>query len=250
MERDAERLLNEELLRQPFAGEAGGLSADECRRMAACYARTEGVIAVLSDLREETSLVFYGSFAERLGLGGRGGSYVVGSIWEEEILRRVHPDDLRRKYLLELQFLRWVKQQSRRCDCSLAEPLRMCDASGEYLQVLHRMFYLADDAAGNVRLALCLYGPRGLETADAVIVDPLEGCTRRLELPSCDALLTEREREVLGWIDRGLTSKEVAGRLSISVHTVSRHRQNILEKLRVGNATEACRVARGLGLLE
>lgn len=41
-----------------------------------------------------------------------------------------------------------------------------------------------------------------------------------------------------------------AGRLSISVHTVSRHRQNILEKLRVGNATEACRVARGLGLLE
>ena len=105
MERDAERLLNEELLRQPFAGEAGGLSADECRRMAACYARTEGVIAVLSDLREETSLVFYGSFAERLGLGGRGGSYVVGSIWEEEILRRVHPDDLRRKYLLELQFL-------------------------------------------------------------------------------------------------------------------------------------------------
>ena len=218
--------------------------------MAACYARTEGVIAVLSDLREETSLVFYGSFAERLGLGGRGGSYVGGSIWEEEILRRVHPDDLRRKYLLELQFLRWVKQHSRRCDCSLAEPLRMCDASGEYLQVLHRMFYLADDAAGNVRLALCLYGPRGLETADAVIVDPLEGCTRRLELPSCDALLTEREREVLGWIDRGLTSKEVAGRLSISVHTVSRHRQNILEKLRVGNATEACRVARGLGLLE
>lgn len=54
---------------------------------------------------------------------------------------------------------------------------------------------------------------------------------------------------MLGWIEQGLTSKQVAERLAISVHTVSRHRQNILGKLRVGNVVEACRIARNLKLL-
>lgn len=249
MEREAERRLNEELLRQSFCGTEGECAAEECRRTALCYARTEGAVAVLSDLCEQTSLVCCGSFAERLGLGPRGGSYVVDSIWEEEVLRRIHPDDLRRKYLLELLFLRWMRQHPGRRDCCLAEPLRMRDAAGEYLAVRHRMYYLAGDAAGNVRRALCLYGPLEHEMTDAVIIDPLAGSVLRLETPCAETLLSEREREVLGWIERGLTSRQVAERLAISVHTVSRHRQNILGKLHVGNVVEACRIARNLKLL-
>ncbi len=44
-------------------------------------------------------------------------------------------------------------------------------------------------------------------------------------------------------------SKEIADLLSISIHTVNRHRQNILEKLHVSNAMEACRMARMMGVL-
>lgn len=249
MEREAERQLNEELLRQSFYGTGEECAAEEHRRTALCYARTEGAVAVLSDLREQRSLVCCGGFAERLGLGLSGGSYVVGSIWEEEVLRRIHPEDLQRKYLLELRFLRWMRQHPARCDCYLCEPLRMSDAAGASLDALHRMFYLAGDAGEGIRWALCLYGPRSLETADAVIVDPLAGSALPFDTPSGETLLSEREREVLGWIEQGLTSKQVAERLAISIHTVSRHRQNILGKLRVGNVVEACRIARNLKLL-
>ena len=37
--------------------------------------------------------------------------------------------------------------------------------------------------------------------------------------------------------------------LSISIHTVSRHRQEILGKLQVKNSIEACRLAKNLRLL-
>ena len=46
-----------------------------------------------------------------------------------------------------------------------------------------------------------------------------------------------------------MTSKAIADRLCISVHTVSRHRQEILSKLQVGNSTEAIRIARQLGII-
>lgn len=45
--------------------------------------------------------------------------------------------------------------------------------------------------------------------------------------------LSEREREVVGHIVRGLTNKEVAERLFISVNTVLTHRKNISRKLNI-----------------
>ena len=61
--------------------------------------------------------------------------------------------------------------------------------------------------------------------------------------------LTKREIEILGLIDEGRYSKEISDRLSISIHTVNRHRQNILEKMNASNAREAINYARRLGLL-
>jgi DNA-binding CsgD family transcriptional regulator len=61
--------------------------------------------------------------------------------------------------------------------------------------------------------------------------------------------LTRREKEVLRLIEEGKYSKEISDRLRISIHTVNRHRQNILEKMQVNNAREAIRYARRQGLL-
>jgi len=59
-----------------------------------------------------------------------------------------------------------------------------------------------------------------------------------------DPRLTDREREVLDLVARGLTNKEIAVVLSISENTVRAHLRNILDKLHVHNRTQAALLAR------
>ena len=51
--------------------------------------------------------------------------------------------------------------------------------------------------------------------------------------------LTERERDILSALSRGLTDREIAQRLFISVRTVQSHLAHIYEKLHVHSRTEA-----------
>lgn len=62
-------------------------------------------------------------------------------------------------------------------------------------------------------------------------------------------ILSKREMEVLRLIDQGLLSKEISDNLCISINTVNRHRQNILQKMKVDRAIEACKLAHVMGLL-
>ena len=56
---------------------------------------------------------------------------------------------------------------------------------------------------------------------------------------SPESPLTPREREVATLIDRGLSNKEIAQRLSISTATVKNHVHNLLEKLQVRRRGDA-----------
>jgi len=55
--------------------------------------------------------------------------------------------------------------------------------------------------------------------------------------------LTDREFEVFQLIGQGVGTREIAGRLHLSVKTVEVHRANIKEKLSLTNATELVRFA-------
>ncbi len=68
-------------------------------------------------------------------------------------------------------------------------------------------------------------------------------------LPEGEALLTGREGEVLSLAAGGLGDKEIAERLSLSIHTVKSHMRNILSKLHAGSRWEAAQIARQRGLL-
>ncbi len=61
--------------------------------------------------------------------------------------------------------------------------------------------------------------------------------------------LSERELEVLDLIAEGLSNREVAERLYISLRTVKWHASNIYGKLSVKNRTQAVAKARALGIL-
>lgn len=51
--------------------------------------------------------------------------------------------------------------------------------------------------------------------------------------PKAQEVLSDREREIVGCIVRGMTNKEVAEKLFISVNTVLTHRKNIARKLNI-----------------
>src|SRR4051794_36619105 len=63
-------------------------------------------------------------------------------------------------------------------------------------------------------------------------------------------VLTPRELQVLKLIAEARTSKEIAQELVISVKTVERHRQNILEKLGMSDRVELTRYAIRRGLIQ
>ena len=60
--------------------------------------------------------------------------------------------------------------------------------------------------------------------------------------------LTEREREVLDLVARGLTNAEIARRLVVSDKTVRNHVSNVFAKLHVAGRAEAVARARDAGL--
>jgi DNA-binding NarL/FixJ family response regulator len=63
-------------------------------------------------------------------------------------------------------------------------------------------------------------------------------------------VLTPRELEVLKLIAEAHTSKEIANELFISIKTVERHRQNILDKLGMRDRVELTRYAIRRGLIK
>lgn len=63
------------------------------------------------------------------------------------------------------------------------------------------------------------------------------------------ALLSEREKEVLEWIAKGYSNKEIAERLVISVKTVESHKSNLMEKLGLKSRPELVKYAMKKGLL-
>ncbi len=63
-------------------------------------------------------------------------------------------------------------------------------------------------------------------------------------------VLTPRELEVLKLIAEAHTSKEIASELWISIKTVERHRQNILDKLGMSDRVELTRYAIRRGLIQ
>lgn len=68
--------------------------------------------------------------------------------------------------------------------------------------------------------------------------------------PSGTGLLTEREREVLVLLARGLSTKEIASALDIGIRTVDTHRANLMRKLGVKSVALLTQVAIRDGIID
>ena len=247
-------LLDIKLLSQPFNKDTGlTLSLDTARQIARLYTTIESGISVLSDLKTRKSYIYHGAMARKLGL--RKQETEISSIWEDELLSLIHTEDLQKKYRLELRFFQFLSslQVAHRSGYEVIAKLRLRSADGKVILVKHRVIYISSSEDGSIRLALCLYNIiydyPGFDAPDGLIINTQTGAIVDTAQDQISELLSLREKEVIQLIKLGKRSKEIADKLSLSVHTVNRHRQNIFQKLNVSNAMEACRVMEAIGLL-
>lgn len=175
---------------------------------------------------------------------------------------RVHPDDFWALLGMGIQMLEFSYETpiAERGDYKMVNEYRVRGRDDRYVRIIEQHQLLESDPMGNVWLSMSIIdlSPRQEEERGVVgtILNFRTGASVPLELlahkeRSGDrAVLSDREREILGLVQRGHLSKEISEMLSISVHTVNTHRQRILQKLNVDNSMEAVHLAARLGLLQ
>ena len=86
------------------------------------------------------------------------------------------------------------------------------------------------------------------QIADIVI----DGYIEKISAPSTSARteLGSRERQVLQLLSEGMSSADIASRLSIAVKTVETHRRNIMRKLNIHSVAKLTKYAIREGLTE
>jgi len=212
---------------------------------------------VITDAARDCCYIWGGNFAGLIGLSDSEDYFTeTCSSDEDEIYNRIHPEDLVDKRMLEYEFFRYVDEQpdELKLNYKATSYLRIKGRSGKYIYVDNSTRILQLSPNGKVWLILCCYDISPIQNPlDGIAPRIIDSCTGDIiELQFSERrahILTEREKEILNLIKQGKLSKQIAGKLGISVHTVNRHRQNILEKLSVGNSIEAIMAATLMRLL-
>jgi DNA-binding CsgD family transcriptional regulator len=238
--------LNKKLLHQNNSADLKTITQLKiCQKTAQNFAELENGIAVLSDLYHNKSYVYSGKIADELNIFKKNQMQELESIWEEELFDKLNNEDVLQKYLLELQFFQFIKTVPihERKDFCVISRLRFKDDTANK-SLLHKMFYFSNEHE-DIELALCLYNFDFSQAFhyEGKIINTANGNVMQQNEAGNFSFLSSREKEILKMLQKGKQSKEIASLLFISKNTVSRHRQNILEKMKVNNTAEACTLA-------
>lgn len=230
---------------------------ENCCTIASDYTRATGGCAVITDAAADSCYIYGSRFAELMGLPHTGdeiGSFASSD--EDLIYARLHPQDLPDKRLLEYEYFKKINPLSAKEKRAIHAScrIRIMASSGEYLWFDNTTCVIGPSPLGKIWLIQCTYNLSSNQSADESIspalVDVAQGNVVPLQLSAKrDNILTRREKEILKLIKAGKLSKEIADKLAISINTVNRHRQNILEKLSVDNSMEAVMAATDMRLL-
>ena len=172
-----------------------------------------------------------------------------------QLVERIRPDvlilDIVMPELNGLELLKQVKERSTETRCIV---LSMQSADVYVVEALK---------AGALGYVLKETGPSELVNAVHQVIQGQRFLSRRISERLIDVLiessqksisdpyqtLTTREREVLQMAAEGLSSAEIAKRLSISPRTAELHRGRMMNKLSLKNQTELVRYAFKRGIL-
>ena len=151
-------------------------------------------------------------------------------------------------YLKSINTPHWLLVSEQLRDGSGLDLLR----DGKHLHAGHRGRRLGVDACLNERsvelrdgalIAALTAMKQGRHFVDPSLVD-----AERVQSET-PKMLSERQLEILGLVAEGLSNREIADRLHISVNTARDHLSEILTRLDVGNRASAVSAALRLGLI-
>jgi DNA-binding NarL/FixJ family response regulator len=170
------------------------------------------------------------------------------------LVRHIHPDDIAAFSCIQdriLEFISDLPAEERMC-CKYVFELRS-QHKGKWLRIMskHLLLGISSDY-GPLVLGIIEISPNQTSTQPVSyrLTNTKTGDTILLsENGGPDITLTKREQEILKLVNEGLFSKEIADRLSISIHTVNGYKQKILQKMHVNNQIEAINLARNRGYL-
>ena len=160
-------------------------------------------------------------------------------------MNAIHPDDLHRLVLGRTKMYQLAQEiyAAKAGSALMSFTLRFLNPEGEYLNLLGQAYFfyttLPRDAAFLIQVVSNLdkgikVNPDGhwyIGRDVSLFKFPDE------KLLQMGSNLSDREYEIVKLIASGLSSKEIAAKLDLSIHTVNTHRSNILEK--TGKATIA-----------
>jgi len=171
---------------------------------------------------------------------------------------KVHPDDFNMLMqngvsLFKIYFNFSVDEK---LNYKLISDYRILNADNNFVRVIEQQQVLELDTNGNLWLGLSIFdiSPNQKNMDEGIKSEVLNFRTGKI-IPFIEPekeitnTLTKREIEILKLVKDGFLSKEISGKLTISLHTVNTHRQRVLEKLGVDNSMEAVMLALKLGLI-
>ena len=192
---------------------------------------------------------------------GKNAKKILGFSQEEHLeggrylsLSRIHPDDLK-VYSSELfkKFIQLSKSIPKEnvLDCRFSICLRMKHKDGRYLKILQQFVILETTEEGIPVISMgIMSNVTSHISSDKVVfsiskvkngfcetVFSSENETRKIKT------LSSREHEVLQAIVQGNSSKTIAEKLFLSLHTVNSHRRNLLKKTHSKNTNELIQFA-------
>jgi DNA-binding NarL/FixJ family response regulator len=176
-----------------------------------------------------------------------------------EVAARVHPDvalmDVRMPVLNGVRATRLLKQALPQCRVIVLTTFDDDEYVFDALRAGAVGYLLKDVASARLVEAIraTARGESILEPSVAAKViaefTRVSGMVPSAQMEQLVEPLSERELEILAWIARGYSNKEIASQLFIAEGTVKNHVTHILGKLGVRDRTQAALKARELGLL-
>ena len=168
-----------------------------------------------------------------------------GEVVFQDILDRMHPDDMdfvsrAEAKAFELAYGQLGPEKLTKYKVSYC--FRFKTADGSYRLFNHQSLVLSTDEDGRIGKALNIHTDIShltetnnyrlsmiglLGEPSFLNINPLQ---EDIAAERSESIFSEREMEIIRLMSEGLTSRDIAGKLSIAPNTVKNHRKNILQK--------------------